>query len=579
MGRSPKTLLVLFISISLPLAGCTQAEWEELFGMGGDGKQPGSDPELASDDVALRNSIGELCSVQGVALNQVRGFGLVVDLVDSGGSDGPEVVRNYLTKEIRRRAEIGGDTISAVDLLDSYDTAMVELDGFIPAGAKKGDRFDIRVRALGSETESLVGGRLFLATLKIYAATPSGVIGGKTLARAAGGIYVPPFSRNGRPTDNVDLRSGYVLGGGIVDEPRKIRLVLNDPRHSIARQIERTVNSRYGGSKKIAEAESAGFIELMIPDFRGRKRRLDTRRLLELVMATPLTTNRGILDEKADKLIEALEQRDGNPNANALALEAIGKPVIEKLLPLLDSKSKTSHFYASRTLLRLGEREGAVGVAEHAHDVKSDYRKEAILELGSATDQYVAGEHLERLLNDEDTDIRIAAYKALRQRRHPAIKTYVLNKDNMILDVVDSKGKYLVYAQQTEMPRVAVFGKNMICRPPAIFPGKRNDGRILQTQLSAAPGDDTLTLVYTNKRTMSNSPPLKAPIKLVQLIRYLADTPVRRGDGVTAFGVDYSEILDVISAFVETNTLRAKLVVESIDKRAEQGLEREESEF
>jgi len=578
MGRAPTYLSLIVLSFIFA-TGCTQAEWEELFGMGNAGKQPGSDPELASDDVAMRNSIGELVSVQGVALNQVRGFGLVVDLVDSGGSDGPEVVRGYLTKEIRRRAEIGGNNISAVDLLDSYDTAMVEIDGFIPAGARKGDRFDVRVRALGSETESLVGGRLFLADLKIYAATPSGIIGGKTLARAAGGIYVPPFTRNGRPTDNVDLRSGYVLGGGIVDEPRKIRLVLNDPRHSIARQIERTINSRYGGSKKIAEAESAGFIELLIPDFRGRTQRLDTRRLLELIIATPMTTNRSILDDKADKLIVALEERDGNPNASALALEAIGKPVIEKLTRLLDSPSKTTHFYASRTLLRLGEREGAIGVAEHAHDPKSDYRDEAILELGEATDQFVAGEHLERLLTNEDTDVRIAAYKALRKRRHPAIKTYVLNKDNMIMDVVDCRGKYLVYAQQTDMPRLAIFGKNMIVRPPAIFPGKRNDGRILQVQLSASPRAKDLTLVYTNKRTMANSPPLKAPLNLVRLVRYLADTPIKRDDGVTAFGVDYAEIVDIISAFVETDTLKAKLVVEPIDKRAEQGLEREESEF
>jgi len=79
--------------------------------------------------------------------------------------------------------------------------------------------------------------------------------------------------------------------------------------------------------------------------------------------------------------------------------------------------------------------------------------------------------------------------------------------------------------------------------------------------------------------TMANSPPLKAPLNLVRLVRYLADTPIKRDDGVTAFGVDYAEILDIISAFVETDTLKAKFVVEPIDKRAEQGLEREESEF
>ncbi|HPF40042.1 MAG TPA: flagellar basal body P-ring protein FlgI [Phycisphaerae bacterium] len=568
---------IVILSAAFWSAGCSETDWANMFDSWKEKKnQPEDTPASEPDTVARQGTIGPLVNIQGMERNAVRGFGLVVDLVDTGGSDGPEVVRNYLIKEIRRRAEIGSDGINASDFLDSKDTAMVELEAYVPGGAQKNERFDVRVKALGTETTSLVGGRLVLATLQVWAATPSGVLSSKPQAIASGPVFVSPFDRQGRPSERIDLRRGTVLGGGIVKEPRKVRLVLNDPRHSVARAAERAINSRWGGSDKFAIGESSSYIELRFPKDMANEKRL----FLERLLYTPLNSNPAFLESRAEELIAALKSGEGNPNAIGLALEALGKPVIPRLAEALDIQNKETHYYAARTLLRLGEREGAIGVGEHALEDSGKFQIEAIQELGRADRVYAAGEQLRRLLDSNNNDARIAAYLALRVRPHPAIKSYVLDRDNLVLDVIDCHGKDLIYAQQSDSPRLALFGKRMMCRPPAIFPGVRKDGRVTITQLTADSGDRNLTLVYKNKRNGSISPPIPAPISIPELVQFLGDTPRQlSSDRVVGFAVPYSEILDILSAFSETDSLRASLVVEKVGKVDEPGLDREESEY
>ncbi|MCB9854004.1 MAG: flagellar basal body P-ring protein FlgI [Phycisphaerales bacterium] len=568
---------VALATIVLLGTGCNEADWAKMFDSWREkDRQPEADLTTEPDTIARQNTIGPLVNIQGMERNAVRGFGLVVDLVDTGGSDGPEVVRNYLVKEIRRRAEIGSEGINASEFLDSKDTAMVELEAYIPGGAQKNERFDVRVRALGTETTSLAGGRLVLASLQVWAATPSGVLSSKPQAIAAGPVFVSPFDRQGRPSEKVDLRRGIVLGGGIVKEPRKVRLVLNDPRHSVARAAERAINSRWGGSHNLAVGESSSYIELHIP----HEMIADKRLFLERMLYTPLNSDPAFLDSRLEELINALESDTGNPNAIGLALEALGKPVIPKLAEALDSKSRDVHYYAARTLLRLGEREGAIGVGEHAAEDSGKYQIEAIEELGRADRVYAAGEQLRRLLDSDNNEARIAAYLALRVRPHPAIKSYVLDGDNLVLDVIDCHGKELIYAQQSGSPRLALFGKRMMCRPPAIFPGVRSDSRNISSQLTADQGDRNLTLVYRNKRNGAISPPIKAPLGIPELVQFLGATPRKISDNeVRGFAIPYSEILDILSAFSETDAIRAEFIVEKIGKVESPGLEREETEY
>lgn len=557
-------------------SGCmTKAEWDRYW-RGAEAEQPESQPRLMSSSKAVRDTIAPLVTIQGLRANQVRGFGLVVDLVDTGGRDGPEVVKKYIRKEMRRRD--AGGTSSSYPILKSRDSAMVELTGYIPAGARKGDRFDVVVQAMGSDATSLVGGRLVLGELKVFAATPSGVLSGRTLAVAEGPVFVTPFDRVGRPTDKVDLRRGVVLGGGIVRQPRRLRLVLNEPSPSRAKRIERRLNGRYGRGEPIAVGTTAGILELKIP------REFDNRRryFLERALRTTINGDPAFLERRKKELLGEWKEAGADGDAIGLAMEAIGPIVLPDLRPLYEDASVEVSFFAARTGVRLEDREALTAMTRIAGDADNPFRKQAIDTLGWAVKMYGAGEELHKLLSDSDNDIRIAAYKALLRRRHAAIQTKVLDQDGLILDVVNSFGPFLIYVQRQQMPRIAVFGRSLACRPPVMFPGDRDDGRRVVTQLSARTGDKALTFKYKNKRNGRISPTLSAPLNIVELVEFLGDAPRKTEDGRrVGYAVPYSEIVDILSTFVHTECLPAELVVEDLADSISSGPtnEREESEF
>ncbi|MBK8270136.1 MAG: flagellar basal body P-ring protein FlgI [Planctomycetes bacterium] len=561
------------------MLGCsTKQEWDDFFRVNQDkGQQPSAAAREVSRSPAIRDTIAPLVTLEGMRLNQVRGFGIVTDLVDTGGRDGPEPVKDYLFKEIQRKQDPSRPGPLPQEFLNSKDVCMVELTGFIPAGAQKGDRFDIAIKSLGSEATSIVGGRLFLGELKVWAETPSGVLSGATLATASGPVFVSPFNRIGKPTDKVDLTTGLVLGGGLVTENRKIRLVLNDPSPSVAKRMERELNSRYEGLKRVAEGERASHVALNIPtEFLNRK-----WFFLNRVLHTPMNSNSDFIFRRTKELVQAFDEPDPDYESLASALESIGKSALPQMEVLFNSETPGVGFYSSRTGLRLGNRQALEVVTRHAFDEKSEFREQAIEELGWATNQYVAGESLKALLNDADKEIRIRAYRALSRRSHPAISTKLLDRDNVILDVVESTGPFLIYARRSGMPRITIFGREAAVRTPAIFPGERNDGRKFITQLSAQAGDDHLTFIFHNKRNKVNSPPLKAPLNVAELVEFLCDSPRRLNNGeMSGFAVPYSEMLDILSTFCEMQTLPAEFVLEGLeDKEDQESNEREESEY
>ncbi|HWL94157.1 MAG TPA: flagellar basal body P-ring protein FlgI [Phycisphaerae bacterium] len=560
-------------------SGCaSEQDWNDFFQVKKENtQQPAAAARPVSESPAIRDTIAPLVTIEGMRLNQVTGYGLVADLVDTGGRDGPEAIKDYLFKEIQRQQDPSRPGPVPADFLNSRDACMVQITGFIPAGAQKGDRFDVFVKGLGSEATSIVGGRLFLGELKTFAETPRGVLAGATLATASGPVFVTPFNRSGRPSDKIDLTGGVVLGGGVVKDPRKIRLVLNDPSPSMAKRMERELNSRHPGLDKVAMGERASHVALMIPrEFQDRK-----WFFLNRVLRTPLNSNPDYVLRRTKDLVQAFDEPDPDHEMIAVALEAIGKSVLPHIERLYASETPALNFYAARTGLRLNDGNGLEVVARHAIDSESEFRKRAIEELGWARNMYPAGEYLRKLLNDPDKNTRIDAYRALLRRIHPAIETRVLDRDNVILDIVDSNGPYLIYARRTGQPRIAIFGKDLACRPPAVFPGDRDDGRRQIAMLTAQPGDDHLTFIFNNKRNKTSSPTLNAPLNVPELITYLCDAPRRdENDVLRGFAVPYSELLDIVSSFCEVQTIPAEFVLEGLEEQKDDDSnEREESEF
>ena len=117
--------------------------------------------------------------------------GLVIGLGESGGSDCPSTIREYLLDYFAREfaprdASERRPDFSPKQMIDSLDTAVVEVHGVVPGGAPRGTRFDLQVEAVGTQTRSLEGGVLALCELKRFDVTAAGkgLVGGRTLARA-----------------------------------------------------------------------------------------------------------------------------------------------------------------------------------------------------------------------------------------------------------------------------------------------------------------------------------------------------------------------------------------------------------
>lgn len=575
----------LLFAIAFLASSCVKEEWERFGDSFGKDKptQPEATPRPKSKTKALQGAIAPLVTIEGTQLMSVRGYGLVVDLVDTGGADGPDEVKKYLIKQVRKHQEIGAPGIPTEEIFKGRDAAMVEITGLIPAAAKRGDRFDVVVKALGSQSKSLVGGRLVLGELKLYAETPQGVIEGKPLATATGPVFVSIFDEEGVATNNILLRTGFVLGGGSVTEPRRVRFVLNDPRYAITQQIVARINGRYGGVDPIAVGQSASYVDINIPDEWKWRKRL----FLEQVAHTTLNENPSILEKRAVELVQEIDGPDVDFEAISLAWLAIGKIALPHLKETYQHALPDARYYAALAGIRMGDNAAAEVLATFANEVDNKFRLQAIDELGFATNMYGAGETLRKLMDDPDDEVRIRAYRALRRRPHPAITSKVLDKDNLILDVIETGGPFLIYVQRLGEPRIAIFGKQLKCRDDTIFPGERKDGRRLLTQISAKPGDQSLTVIYKGKRLGKASDALAAPMNVGELVEFLGDAMKRDdeedGGRVRGLAVPYSEIVDVLYTLTKAQSIPAKFQTEGLKEGEEAPVEetrdRQESEY
>jgi hypothetical protein len=210
-----------------------------------------------------------------------------------------------------------------------------------------------------------------------------------------------------------------VLGGARTLEERPVRILLEQPSYTTARQIERRINERFGHSPSPARADSAAAVTLRTPPAYADR----AARFLELTMHL-LRQNapdyverklRELASEIAPPTTERLEHL-------SLIWEAVGKGVLPHIQPLYAHESPVVAYYAARAGLRLADATALPVVARFAEDEKSALRVMAIQELGECS-LALAAPRLEPLLDSDDQAARVAAYEGLLRHRHPAVQT------------------------------------------------------------------------------------------------------------------------------------------------------------
>lgn len=509
---------------------------------------------------AFRETIGSMATFEGMGPMRVRGFGLVVGLGKNGSTDCPKAIYDQLVQTIHKHhrstsQRVGEKTISPEQLINDIDTAVVIVEGDIPPAASARSTFDVSVMAMpGTQTKSLRGGRLFTADLQVFRQTSSGPIYGESLARAAGPVFLNPFSEGDTATQSNPLE-GIVIGGGLVTQDRRVRLVLNNPSYGMAQRIQDRINAHFPARQRVADATSPSFVQLTIPD----EYQHESAHFLNLVRSLYLSREPVFEQTRARDLGSEILNADAPFSQISLCFESLGRNALPVLADLYANKSDTVSFHAAVAGVRLGDYVAVDAMSMHALDPKCPYREQAIASLREAKGMASAAIALRKLLDDDDSRIRLAAYEALVARRDGTVATQILGGDNFALDLVPSNQSNLIHIKRSGERRIALLGSDLRCEPPLIY--RSPDGSVT---IDGKEGDQSVKILRTVTSSGAMSPELTGPLSLPQLVRMLgAEAELDGNDQVTGIGLDYAAVVRALYFLCESQAINASFILES----------------
>ena len=497
-------------------------------------------PTAVEQPLQLDKTIGDLAEIVAFSPIPVKGIGLVVGLANTGSAECPPEVRDYLRQYISSR--VGDKQLVNPDkMINSMDTAVVLVEGFVPAGATKQQSFDISVKALANtQTTSLEGGRLYTTELKYVSQTEDVLGASKTLAYAAGNIYIDNISE-----PKPDPRGGSVLGGGKAIQSTQILLAIFKPDFRTAAIIRNRINERFG--KNVAEAASDSVIALSPPEkFNDNK-----ARFIELVKALYIGSNPASEDGHINSLIEKL-QTEPEKIKYETGLEAIGKPAAYKIIPLTESNDVQTKFVAARCLLNIGDYSGFKILRDSAQDSKFPLQLEAIRAIGRAAAKRDVVTIMNRLVRDDSLEVRYAAYKYLQKYDDSSIAQTLVGRDFYIDQVIQLSPKTVWISRKNE-PRIVIFGAPIDCRQDIFI--ESDDGDII---INALPDENKISIMRKHPITGELMGPLKTSFRLVDVVKALGDEPSPEDEKLrSGLGISYSEIVELLKKMCDKGAVDA----------------------
>ena len=529
------------------LVCCVTLAIVELFigGCGGAGKaksqQNLNEPMPGGE---LGPTVGAISETFAFTQTPVEGFSLVGALNETGSTECPPQIREYLEKYLMKQLP---DQKDVGKFIDSPDTAVVIVYGIVPPAASKNQRFDIAVAALqDTETSSLEGGILWGADL-----SQSGQLGGgaKVLAKAEGPVFIDTIDSN-----QPDKRTGYILGGGKILDDYKIRLVLRKPDYQLSNDIRNVLNGRFGSKTAIAVSPSQ--IDLNVPP----KYKNQKERFIKMVRATYLTQTQELNAKRIDNFIAKLGTSP-DKEAGEIALEAIGRLSLEKLASLLNSSNEEVRLRTSRCMLNLGSDEGLNKLRQIAMDEKSSYRIEAIEAVTAGANRNDAAAISRKLLRDKNFDIRIAAYKQLEILNDIVIreKSIADNFQLVQIDQMDHKG---IFVTRNGQPRIVLFGSPIYFREGSYIQSRQGN-----ITINAPVGEKYVTIMRKHPRRPSVILQLKSSYALDDIIETLCGKPLSESQkGRSGLGVPYSDAIALLKQMCDKGAIEAEFKAGALPK-------------
>jgi hypothetical protein len=361
----------------------------------------------------------------------------------------------------------------------------------------------------GTQTTSLEGGRLFNTELK---AAGSFHIATRILADAEGPIFIDKIG-----TSKIDQKVGHILAGGKVFDEYKVGLVLPTPDFRITGSIRNRLNGRFGSGT--AKAVLPGRIELTVP----AKYREQKQRFISIVKAMYLAQEAEITKERITTFVRKLAGSD-DKYASEVALEAIGNESLGKLSILLDSSNERVRLHAARCMLNLGSDAGFLTLRQIAMDAGSAYRIEALESITLAARRNDAASVSQRLLRDDDFNVRLAAYEQLRKLNDVAVAQEHIASSFYLERIAQTEHK-VIFVSRSGQPRIVLFGAPIYCHG-SIFVGSA-DGDIT---INAPAGQKNVTIIRKHPKRSGVIARLECSFEVGDIVRTLCEEPAKEGE-------------------------------------------------
>ncbi len=443
----------------------------------------------------LKGTILERVDVANTGQFAVSGYGLVANLNGTGDTRCSNPVREYMLKLMTKRGfgsrQMGYGSQTPERVLDDPRFAIIRVDGLIPPGARRGQRFDVQVSALrDNNTSSLAQGQLYRCDLKIDGADPRNP--GASLdvqAIAEGDIFVnPAYALELNSTGSAartSLRTGAVLGGGIVQMDRPVALRVRQPSYAVARQIEQRLDL-YFQDDRYASAKDDGVVLLMMPEKFGT----DWEHFKGVVTHVFFNPSPDFKIAKSEQLAKEAVKPDAPLEDISYCWEALGPQALPFITPLMTHPQPDVAFAAARAAAFLGEVSAETVLLEIARTKDNPFQINAVQTLGKLRPSPEVSARLRTLLSSPETLVRLEAYRALAAVEDSAIFSRVI-EEKFWLDIISNDGPPLIYATRRGVPRLAVFGRKPTIDLPITFSAM--EGKLT---ISSNPGRKTLTIFY-----------------------------------------------------------------------------------
>jgi len=205
--------------------------------------------------------IKEVASVQGVRMNQLTGYGLVVGLDGTGDQT---TQAPFATQSLLAMLQQMGVTVPPGTNMQLKNLATVMVTAQLPAFAQPGQTIDVNVSSLAN-AKSLRGGTLIATPLKgadgqVYAMAQGNLVIGGAGASAAGSKVQINHLSAGRIPDGATVERSVATP---IADGDSIQLDLHSSDYATAREVVRAINGRMGNG--IADAIDGRVVRVRMP--------------------------------------------------------------------------------------------------------------------------------------------------------------------------------------------------------------------------------------------------------------------------------------------------------------------------